>query len=49
MANAYIGSLIDFERSLLKNCSRWSEIQQQLEVILFSLPAKEHSHFPTGW
>jgi len=31
MANAYIGSLIDFERSLLKNCSRWSEIQQQLE------------------
>lgn len=49
MANAYIGSLIDFERSLLKNCSRWSEIQQQLEVMSFSLPAKEHWRFPTAW
>jgi len=33
MANAYIGSLIDFDRSILRNYSRWSVIQAQLQVI----------------
>lgn len=32
MANAYIGSLIDFDRSILRYSSRWSKVQQQLEA-----------------
>jgi len=32
MANAYIGSLIDFDRSILRNYSRWSVIQAQLQA-----------------
>ena len=31
MANMYIGSLIDFDRSILRNPERWSEIQSQLD------------------
>jgi len=40
MANVYIGSLIDFERSVLMNPERWTLIQKQMEagenVILFA-------------
>lgn len=40
MANVYIGSLIDFERSVLMNPERWTLIQRQIEagenVILFA-------------
>jgi len=32
MANVYIGSLIDFERSVLMNPERWTLIQKQMEV-----------------
>ena len=31
MANMYIGSLIDFDRSIVRNPERWSEIQSQLD------------------
>jgi glycerol-3-phosphate O-acyltransferase len=32
MANVYIGSLIDFDRSVLRNFSIWSKVQTQLEA-----------------
>jgi glycerol-3-phosphate O-acyltransferase len=32
MANAYIGSLIDFDRSILCHYSRWSTVQEQLDA-----------------
>ena len=30
MANAYIGSLIEFDRSILRYPERWSKVQEQL-------------------
>jgi len=49
MANAYIGSLIDFDRSILRNYSRWSVIQAQLQVILPSLIIYLHVKVFLGW
>ena len=40
MANMYIGSLIDFERSIMRHPDRWTTIQSQLDsgenVVLFA-------------
>ena len=30
MANAYIGSLIEFDRSILRYPERWTKVQEQL-------------------
>jgi len=32
MANAYIGSLVEFDRSILRYPERWTAIKQQLDA-----------------
>jgi len=47
MANVYIGSLIDFERSVLMNPERWTLIQKQMEVQEFFFFSK--NKLLSGW
>ena len=44
MANVYIGSLIDFERSVLMNPERWTLIQKQIEVQEFFFFQKKNCY-----
>lgn len=47
MANIYIGSLIDFDKSVLMHPERWTVVQEQIKVCPITKINKKNELFQT--